>query len=144
MHHLIDRKGYGRTRNRIHHFLSSLHNHLKPGGILLVREIYHEFRGFATLGSRAIFTATTLPVPQLIERAMQIAGLQTANVGICFQTRTQWQKLFEQSGFSVLAQEDRVWPGQPYRKFGFSQSGDLHYLLSRSRPEVVSKGANHA
>ena len=145
MHHLIDRAGYRSTRQRIEIFLNSLQSHLNPGGIVLVREIYHEFRGFAALGSRIIFQLTTLPVPAFVERLFQAAGLQTANVGVCFQTRSQWQELFTRGGFAVVAIEDRVWPGQPYRRFGFSQSGDLHYVISRERLGTsCTKGGHHA
>ncbi len=145
MHHLIDRSSYTRTQQRITAFLGSLQRQLKPGGIVLVREIYHEFTGLPTFGSRAIFALSTLPVPRPLEQLLQKAGLQTANVGVCFQTRSQWQSLFAASDFKVVAMEDRVWPGQPYRRFGFAQSGDLHYVISRGRrAETSLKGDHHA
>ena len=133
MHHLIDRSSYAKTQTRIKAFLTSLQRYLKPGGIVLIREIYHEFRALPTFGSRAIFAVTTLSVPKLMQRMLQGAGLQTANVGVCFQTRAQWQNHFSASGYTMVAQEDRKWPGQPYRRFGFSQSGNLHYVISRAR-----------
>ena len=139
MHHLIDRSSYTKTQHRIKSFLTSLQSHLTPGGIVLIREIYHEFLGVESFGSRAIFKLTTLPVPPLLERVFRAAGLQTANVGVCFQTRSQWQELFKRSGYKVVATEDRVWPGQPYRRFGFSQSGDLHFVISRQRRRATDR-----
>ena len=136
MHHLIDRAGYQQTIARIRTFLQSLHRHMRPGGVVLIREIYHEYRMRAELGSRMIFQASTLNVPAFAERAMRAAGLQTANVGVCFLTRRQWQQVFAGSGFRVLGEHDHTWPGQPYRRFGFTQSGDLHFVLTRTRPQV--------
>lgn len=136
MHHLIARKGYESTQARIQAFLRSLHAHLRPGGVVVIREIYHEYRVVPELGSRLIFELTTLKVPAMLERGMRAAGLQTANVGVCFLTRVQWQKTFREAGFDVIAVEDRVWPGQPYRRFGFTQSGDLHFVLKGSRPQL--------
>ena len=57
-------------------------------------------------------------------------------MGVCFLTRVQWQRLFDETGFTVAAMEDHPWPGQPYRRFGFSQSGDLHFVLTRTRPQL--------
>ena len=135
MHHLIDRAGYRHTHDRIQAFLTSLQHHMRPGGVLLIREIYHEYRMRPSLGSRLIFYASTLKVPAFAERAMRSAGLQTANVGVCFLTRSQWQQAFQQSGYTMLGMEDHAWPGQPYRRFGFTQSGDLHFVLTRTRPQ---------
>jgi SAM-dependent methyltransferase len=136
MHHLISRKGYEPTRERILLFLKSLHHVLKPGGTVVIREIYHEYRAHEALGSRIIYELSTLPVPHRVEIMLRAAGLQTANVGVCFQTRSQWQQMFKEAGFTVDAMEDRVWPGQPYRRFGFTQSGDLHFILKRTRPAM--------
>ena len=136
MHHLIDRAGYRQTIARIGRFLTSLQRHLRPGGVLLIREIYHESRVRTELGSRLLYHASTLKVPTFAERAMRAAGLQTANVGVCFLTRPQWQQVFSQSGFRVHGEQDHAWPGQPYRRFGFTQSGDLHFVLTRTRPQL--------
>ena len=136
MHHLIAREGYRQTIERIRRFLLSLHSLMRPSGVIVIREIYHEFRVRPALGSRTIFEMTTLKVPAMIERVMRRAGLQTANVGVCFLTREQWQKLFDETGFTVAAMEDHPWPGQPYRRFGFAQSGDLHFVLTRTRPQL--------
>ena len=136
MHHLISRKGYGATRAKILQFLRSLHQVLRPGASVVIREIYHEYRWVESLGSRAIFAASMLRVPEGAASMLRAAGLQTANVGVCFQTRTQWRELFAEAGFAVTAIEDVCWPGQPYRRFGFAQSGDLHFVLNRSRPAL--------
>ena len=136
MHHLITRKGYQLTRGRILNFLKSLHQFLKPGGRVVIREIYHEYRMIPALGSRIIYNLTTLQAPKPVAKAMRAAGLQTANVGVCFQTRSQWHELFANAGFTVDAMEDCRWPGQPYRRLGFSQSGDLHFVLKPTRPQL--------
>jgi SAM-dependent methyltransferase len=134
MHHLISSAGYERTIRRIQEFLESLQRHLRPGGVLLIREIYHEYLAIHDFGSRAIFAISTLQVPPLLESWIKRAGIHTANAGVCFLTREQWARVFERAGFYPIAIEDYRWPGQPYRKFGFTASGDLHYILRRNRP----------
>jgi hypothetical protein len=136
MHHLISRAGYTQTLENITHFLCSLHKHMEPGGTLLIREIYHEYFAVPSFGSRTIYEASTLSVPAPIAKLLRRAGIQTANVGVCFLTRSQWQQAFADAGFAILAHEEKPWPGQPYRKYGFRQSGDLHFLLTRARPQV--------
>ena len=81
MHHLISRRGYHQTINRIRGFLHSLHSLMRPSGVIVIREIYHEFRVRAALGSRTIFELTTLNVPTPIERTMRRAGLQDGERG---------------------------------------------------------------
>jgi SAM-dependent methyltransferase len=136
MHHLISADGYQDTIQRISLFLQSLQRLLRPGGVVLVREIFHEYMGFKSFGSRAIYEISTLKVPEMIASVIKRAGIQTANAGVCFLTRPQWQKVFAGAGFLVSSTEDHVWPGQPYRKVGFSSSGDVHYILRPSRPRV--------
>lgn len=136
MHHLIAREGYHQTIDRIRAFLLSLHARMRPSAVLVIREIYHEFRAIPTFGSRAIYEMTTTTVPSPIARVMRSLGLQTANVGVCFLTRAQWLQVFAETGFTVAAMEDHAWPGQPYRRFGFQQSGDLHFVLTRTRPQL--------
>ena len=71
--------------------LRHLQSKLMPGGVICVREIYHEYFGYETLGTRIIFFLSTLSVPGIVERLLKSVGLQTANAGVCFLTRRQSQ-----------------------------------------------------
>jgi SAM-dependent methyltransferase len=134
MHHLVSPAGYQATIDRIRDFLNSLDRFLAPGGVVLIREIYHEYRGVRPLGSFLIFSLSSLHVPGFVEKSMKCAGIQTANAGVCFLTREQWRRVFASAGYRISTAENHAWPGQPYRKFGFAESGDVHYLLRRARP----------
>jgi len=136
MHHLIYRSSYKKTIQQIKSFLESLYKVLMPGGAVMIREIYHEYLGVETLGTRLIFGASTLHLPKFAETTLKRIGIQTANAGVCFLSRKQWLALFEETGFNVIAMQDRPWPSQPYRRYGFKASGDLHYVLTRRRPRI--------
>jgi ubiquinone/menaquinone biosynthesis C-methylase UbiE len=136
MHHLICRSSYGDTMQQICQFLHSLKSLLVPGGVVMIREIYHEYVGIENFGTRLIFGLSTLHLPHFAEQMVKSIGIQTANAGVCFLTRKQWSQLFNRAGFSVTTMEDRVWPSQPYKRYGFKASGDLHYVLSRHRPHI--------
>ena len=138
MHHLIRRSSYAGTIQQIQQFLQSLHRWLSPVGVVIIREIYHEYFVAETLGSRIVFQLSTLPLPGPAEHALRAIGIHTANAGVCFLSRAQWRALFEQTGFKLLAVQDKPWNSQPYRRYGFKASGDLHYVLSRPQgPEAA-------
>jgi SAM-dependent methyltransferase len=136
LHHLVSERGYEGTRAQIEKCLKHLQSRLMPGGVVCIREIYHEYVGYETLGTRLIFFLSTLSVPPFVERWLKFAGLQTANAGVCFLTRKQWEEMFEAAGLSILSVQDNPWPGQPYRRFGFKASGDIYYILAPKRPCV--------
>ncbi len=131
MHHLIC-GSYSETLAQIRRFLQGLHRFLKPGGIVMVREIYHEYRAIETLGSRIVFELSTLQLPQFTERALKWIGIQSANAGVCFLTRRQWRAVFDEAGFTVRAFQDKPWQPPPHRRYGFKASGDLFYILGIS------------
>jgi SAM-dependent methyltransferase len=136
LHHLVRGRSYEDTLAQITKCLRHLQSRLMPGGVLCVREIYHEYLGSESLGVRIIFFLSTLSVPKFVERFLRFAGIHTANAGVCFLTRKQWQEMFQNAGLSILSVEEKSWPGQPYRKFGFKASGDVYYILSPKRPYV--------
>jgi SAM-dependent methyltransferase len=136
LHHLIDGRSYRGTVARIAQCLEHLQSRLVPGGVICVREIYHEYAVSETFGSRFIFFVSTLSLPRWMERALKRMGIQTANAGVCFLTRDQWFQLFQEVGLSVLSIKNEAWSTQPYRRFGFKASGDIHYILAPSRPYV--------
>jgi SAM-dependent methyltransferase len=133
MHHLIAGKSYRQTMAQIRECLQHLQSRLMPGGVICVREIYHEYFGFESFGSRVIFFLSTRSVPRFLERLLKFAGIQTANAGVCFLTRRQWPRMFEEAGLTILSVEENAWTTQPYRKFGFRASGDIHYIVSPKR-----------
>lgn len=134
MHHLIAGRSYQRTMSRIVECLKHLQSRLMPGGVICVREIYHEYFGCESLGSRLIFFLSTLPLPGFLERMFKFAGIQTANAGVCFLTRKQWYGMFQEAGLSIVSIDEKAWSTQPYRWFGFKASGDIYYVLAQKRP----------
>jgi SAM-dependent methyltransferase len=134
MHHLIAGRSYQRTMTRIVECLKHLQSRLMPGGVICVREIYHEYIGCESLGSRLIFFLGTLSLPGFVERFFKFAGIQTANAGVCFLTRKQWYRTFQEAGLSILSIDEKAWSTQPYRWFGFKASGDIYYVLAPKRP----------
>jgi SAM-dependent methyltransferase len=136
LHHLVRGRSYEQTLGQIEKCLTHLQSRLMPGGVLCIREIYHEYLGCESLGTRIIFFLSTLSVPRFVERILRFAGIHTANAGVCFLTRKQWQEMFQSAGLSILSIEEKAWPGQPYRRFGFKASGDVYYILSPKRPYV--------
>lgn len=137
MHHLISNSNYSATFQNIKRFLESLHVLLNPQGAVMVREIYHEYLAVETFGSRVVFELSTLHLPPLAERVLKRVGIQSANAGVCFLTRRQWQELFEEVGFAVAALEDKPWTSLPHRFFGFKASGDLYYVLNSRSPNAA-------
>jgi len=132
MHHLIDRRGYQSTIQRIKDFLISLDSLLKPDGIVIVREIYHEYIIRDSLGSRFVYALSTAKLPVALSRLLRTLGLNTVNVGVCFLTRNQWHEVFKYCGYAVLSAEDKPWTESPFAVAGFRRSGDLYFTLSRA------------
>jgi ubiquinone/menaquinone biosynthesis C-methylase UbiE len=138
MHHLVDRNGYRDTRVVIKLFLRSLHPLLKPGGLVIVREIYHESILWDNLGSRLVYELSTLRLPAGMANLLKRLGLKTANVGVCFLTRKQWDQVLRQTGFKVLSLIQKPWTSHPLRIIGFRHNGDLYYALSEN--ELLDTG----
>lgn len=132
MHHLIDRRGYQSTIQRIKDFLISLDSLLKPDGIVMAREIYHEYIIRDSLGTRLIYTLSTAKLPAALSRLLRTLGLNTVNAGVCFLTRNQWRQVFQDCGYAVLSAKDKSWKPSPYAMAGFCRSGDLYFTLSRA------------
>lgn len=132
MHHLVDRNGYRDTLVVIQRFLTSLHSLLRPGGLVIVREIYHESMLWDNLGSRLVYELSTLRLPARMANLLKSLGLKTANVGVCFLTRKQWDQVLRQTGFKVLSLIQKPWTSHPLRLIGFRHNGDLYYTLSEN------------
>lgn len=130
MHHLVDFGGYQKTLATIERFLFSLHGLLRPGGLVIVREIYHEFVLRDNLGARWIYELTTLRLPAPVARLLKRLGLKTANAGVCFLTRKQWREVLRNAGYRVASITDKPWLWSYLRIMGFRRSGDLYYVLS--------------
>lgn len=130
MHHLVDRQGYRETIRGIGDFLQRLRSLLRPGGMIAFREIYHEFVFSEALGSRVVYSLSTAPLPQFAGSLLRKLGLNTVNAGVCFLTRDQWATVVRESGYRVLAMEDRPWNAAPYLRFGFKASGDIHCIAA--------------
>lgn len=138
MHHLVDFEGYRNTLGAIEQFMSSLRGLLKPGGFVIVREIYHEFVLQESLGTRLIYELSTLQLPGVVAKLLKRLGLKTANAGVCFLTRKQWGEIFRQTGYTPLLIIAKPWTSPYLRIMGFRHSGDLYCTLS---PDIVANGA---
>jgi SAM-dependent methyltransferase len=140
MHHLVDFESYQSTLGTIEHFMTSLRGLLKPGGFVIVREIYHEFVLRENLGTRLMYELSTLQLPEMVAKLLKRLGLTTANAGVCFLTRKQWRKIFRETGFTPLLLIDKPWASHHLRLMGFRHSGDLYYTLSPDAEEDASYG----
>lgn len=129
LHHVISDGGYLHTIDGIAGVLASLHRLLKPNGILLIREIYHEYILKDNLGSYLLYTVTTRRMPAMVTTALKRLGVNTANVGVCFLTRRQWSKALARAGYTLLESRESRWHSSRYRYAGFLNSGDLFYVL---------------
>jgi SAM-dependent methyltransferase len=135
LHHVLDAKGYAATIATITETLRGLRDLLSPGGVLLVREIYHEYRGYREFGTRTIHFASTLRLPAPCLALLRRCGIQTAGVGVCFLSRRQWDAVFAGAGLEVAAAAGYPWPKSALRWFGFAASGEMHYVLrAANRP----------
>ncbi|MGC1484826.1 MAG: methyltransferase domain-containing protein [Candidatus Acidiferrum sp.] len=140
MHHLVDFRGYGNTLDTIEDFLSSLGRLLKPGGLLIVHEIYHEYLLRDNLGSRLVYEISTLHLPPVLANLLRYMGMEAANAGVCFLTRRQWGELFKRTHFEILQVREKHWDKHNFEKMGFRYNGDLYYTLRPRFDEVLSAG----
>ncbi len=136
MHHLVDFRGYDSTIGTIEAFLSSLRRLLRPRGLLIVREIYHEFILRDNLGSRLIYELSTLRGPVVAANLLKYIGINTAKAGVCFLTRKQWNKVFERTGYEFLQATQKPWTKHYLEKVGFRYNGDLYYTLWPQAPGI--------
>lgn len=139
MHHLIDSAGYNNTLEGIKQFLLNVRDVLKPGGLLIVHEIYHEFVLRDHLGSRVVFELSTLKLPVLAANLLKRIGMNTANAGVCFLTRRQWNEMFEGTHYEVLDAVEKPWVDHAFERLGFNRNGDLYFTL-RSMPNGSIRG----
>jgi SAM-dependent methyltransferase len=131
MHHLIDFGGYAKTVEGIGQFLDGVKSFLAPGGVIAIREIYHESFLRDNLGARCLFVATTTPLPAVCVSVLKKAGVNTANAGVCFLTRSQWRSVIDRAGYSVRSLEAGAWPRSvKLMACGFRGSGALNYIIS--------------
>jgi SAM-dependent methyltransferase len=136
MHHLIDYRSYGNTLGTIERFLSTTRKLLKPDGLMVVREIYHEFVLRDDFGPRLVYELSTLQMPAVVATLLKRLGLITANAGVCFLTRRQWEKMFKRTRYEVLQVTQKPWIKHPFEKIGFRFNGDLYYTVRRQAAEI--------
>ncbi|HEC34971.1 MAG TPA: class I SAM-dependent methyltransferase [Anaerolineae bacterium] len=130
LHHLIDSKGYLETALGFVEFLRSLKPLLKPGGKVIVREIYHESILRAEIMGYLLFLLSTLRSPQFLASLIAV-GIRSQGAGICFLTRSQWAAVIAQAGYRIVGKEELGWNVPLVRRLaGLRASGDLFLLLS--------------
>lgn len=130
LHHLTDSRGYLETVFGIVGFLRSLKPLLKPGGKVLIREIYHESVVRPDGMSYLLFNLSTLPLPRPLASLVALC-IRSQGIGICFLTRAQWNAVVSQAGYRIEGWEEINERIPLIRKFaGFKASGNLFILLS--------------
>jgi ubiquinone/menaquinone biosynthesis C-methylase UbiE len=100
---------------------------LKPNGVLLVAE--NMFDGYlgSNLPSHLIYAITATRWSWFVRLAKRF--FNTAGVGVCFQSRRAWQRMFAQAGFDVVAfQQGLLWSWLRSSFGGFL----IHLLFVRS------------
>ena len=130
MHHLVDRGGYLATILNIIEFLRSLKSVLRPGGKVIISEIYHESIIRDDMIGRLLFTVSISTLPRLVKFPIRTL-IRTQGVGICFLSRKQWLWVIAQSGYRIEGCKELKWHIPFLRRLaGFKASGDLLFLLS--------------
>jgi ubiquinone/menaquinone biosynthesis C-methylase UbiE len=99
LHHLVERS-YQATLCKIHDVLRAAKSLLLNDGLLSIYENCYESYSFQTLPSRLIFFFLSnkflLPVTNKM-------GANTSGVGVCYLSKSIWEKVFHDIGFDVLA-----------------------------------------
>lgn len=133
LHHLVDSRGYLETVLKLTGFLRWLKTLLKPGGKVIIREIYHESILRAEIMSYVLFHLSTLRSPRFLASLIAM-GIRSQGAGICFLTREQWAAVIDQAGYSILGKEEHSWNVPLSRRLaGLRASGDMFLLLSPTR-----------
>jgi len=133
MHHLVSAKGYAQTIQGMVEFLMQSTQMVRPGGLIAIREIYHESRLIETFHTRLIYEMTIRHMPEPIAAIARRAGISTMNVGVCFLSRSQWQDIFSLLKPAALLLQAYPWKGSViryYRALGFRTNGDYHCYLT--------------
>jgi hypothetical protein len=129
MHHMVDRISYSGTISVLPP-VPGLRSFLRPGGLVMIREIYHESFAAADLGARLLFELSTATVPPLAGRLLEKAGMHTANAGVCFLTRSHWRDVLWGAGYAVQGSKVQPWRSLELKACGFRNSGELDYVLA--------------
>ncbi len=130
MHHLVDHRGYLQTVLNIIEFLRSLKSLLKPHGMVILSEIYHESILGDDIINRLLFFISTLTRPTFLTSFFR-TFIRTQGVGVCFLSRKQWLWVIAQSGYRIEGCKELKWHIPFLRRLaGFKASGDLLFLLS--------------
>lgn len=116
LHHLVVTGDYRRTRQNIVRVLADVRWLLKPDGLVSVYENMYDGVAFHNLPSHLIFTATS---SARLARVTRRFGANTAGVGVCFQSRDSWRKLFAEAGLEVISYTaDEPWPMSVVKRAG--------------------------
>lgn len=107
LHHLVG-DDYGKSVRHAGQTLRKAAALLKPGGHVSIFENMYNGLVVDNAPSRIIFGLTSA---RSIAPVIRRLGANTASLGVCFQSRSSWERILRDAGIaSVAYDEDRPWP----------------------------------
>jgi len=116
LHHLVS-STYTKTTGNQSATLQALRTLLSAGGRISVYENMFEGWVLDSLPGRIIYHLTAA---RSISRVTRMMGANTAGVGVCFRSRSEWQRVIRNAGLSVdsyVEPDNWVWPQRPAWKY---------------------------
>jgi ubiquinone/menaquinone biosynthesis C-methylase UbiE len=107
LHHLVG-NSYSACRENCLETLERCKGLLEPNGVLVIAE--NMFDGYlgSNLPSHLIYALTVIRWPWFVRLAKRF--FNTAGVGVCFQSRWAWHKIFAEAGYDLIVfQEGLFW-----------------------------------
>lgn len=101
LHHLVG-DSYGQSIKNIRGTLAQCRRLLSPRGRVCIWENRYDGMVLDGVPGRLIYELTSM---RSIAKFTHAMGANTAGVGVCFQSRNQWQRHFESQGLKVTGQE---------------------------------------
>jgi len=116
LHHVVSSTYTKTTRNQLA-TLQALRTLLTTGGRISMYENILEGWVFKSLPGRIIYQLTSV---RSISKAIRMMGANTAGVGVCFRSMSEWQRVIRNAGLAVdsyVEPDNWVWPRKPAWKY---------------------------
>jgi ubiquinone/menaquinone biosynthesis C-methylase UbiE len=107
LHHLVG-NSYRTSLENCRETLIHCKKLLKPGGTVIIAEnMFDSYLG-SNLASHVIYAITAIKWRWFVQWTKRF--FNTAGVGVCFQSERAWRRIFDETGFDVMAfQRGLVW-----------------------------------